>query len=198
MNAEKVGIDSYVTLLDMAILADDVELTEKFLEEQAAGNAPTIDPDLLEYGDGYLENAVIVESLHVARWLLSRGFDPNQRNDVGATPLLVSQVRTEEGLRATRDLVKFGANLDERSTRFNLTPLMFARVNGDLRKVQCLLALGARMPKGEDYSKISIEQAKLEKVALVDEFLASSINQIPSGVSENCSLEDARPSEDRP
>jgi hypothetical protein len=183
-----LGLDSYLTLLDFAVMADDVEMTAALLERQSAESELAISPERLEYGGAHLENAALVESGSVVRWLLEQGFDPNKAGESGATPLFFTQVRTESGLRATRDLMAYGANIEMRA-RFNLTPMMFARVNGDLRKVQCLLALGAQVPGEDEYVAVRIDDSKAEKIMIVDDFLRSSEREIPKQIMDICSID---------
>lgn len=71
--------------------------------------------------------------------------------------------------------------------------MMFARVNGDLRKAQCLLALGARVPDESEYSEVTVEESRRNKVQIVDGFLKSMDKAIPKTILDICSLDKSGP-----
>lgn len=182
------GVDSHITLLDLAILADDVAMTEAMLERLGSGEVSRIDPSNLDYGGRYLEIAAFVGSVDVVKMLLERGFDPNKSNDLGVTPLHVTLAPGTSGLIIIRNLVTHGADIERRTNR-NITPMMIARLMGDLAKAQCLLALGASVPDDHAYDGLRVDESRQNSIAAVDDFLKSPLKPIPASITEYCSLE---------
>jgi hypothetical protein len=179
-------IESYITLLDLAILADDVELAESFLARLESDPAAVIETEKLDYGGLYLGLGAFAESSGVVEWLLVGGADPNESEESGLTALHASQARTESGLKVIRDLVAYGADV-ERSVGNGHTPVMSGRQNGDLNKVQCLIALGARVPEESELIEVRGLFTNHGKVQIVDDFLMASDRSIPKSIIETCS-----------
>ncbi len=112
----------------------------------------------------------------------------DQLNDVGASALHFSYTRTDSGLRITRDLVGSGANI-ELHARNGMTPLVAAWQRGDLRKVQCLAALGAQVP--EDVNAVGGTLQALVDPAdfrLIVDFLQAQERTIPDNIARICSV----------
>lgn len=177
---------AYVLLLDLTILADDVEMTSVFFERLSSDPSLDIPDEQLRYGDKYLQMAVGVESDNVVGWLLDHGFDPNEVDERGATALHYSRARTDKGLRAIRSLVMHGANI-EMLAEFNFTPMIGARQKGDLRKAQCLYSLGAQIPSEDEYPDGISYFTNPEDVQVVDDFLNSEQKNIPERIQTICS-----------
>lgn len=187
ISAVEVGPDSYYTLLDFAIMANDPELTAEMFERQRLELSVEFRRDSLISGESHLETAVYSESDQVVLWLLENGSDPNQTNDIGASALHFSGTRTESGLRVTRDLVTAGADIDIRAEN-DVTPLIIALRRGDLRKVQCLVSLGAQVP--DDVEAVEILPQFLvdpNDVLAAVEFLKSPNREIPDHIASICS-----------
>ena len=188
LSSVAVGIESYYTLIDFAIMANDAELVAALFEKQLQDPSLQLPKEKLTLGGEYLPNAAFSESDNVVRWLMSRGFDPNQTNDMGAAALHFSGARTDGGLRVARDLVAQGADVELRAGN-GVTPLILAwRQNGDLRKVQCLISLGAQIPSASELPDIRpgilVTQADID---VVTAFLDSPNSAIPESISRICS-----------
>jgi len=177
--------DSFISLIDLAIFADDVALTEKFLSRLDSGSEEGLETRTLQYGGLYLELAAFAESSNVARWLLEHGFDAREPDENGLSALHASQARTIDGLRLISDLVSFGAEIEARAGG-TATPLMLARLNGDMKKVQCLLALGAQMPSEDKYDDVNGSHKSPEKVQKIDDFLKLDDRVIPESIQSIC------------
>jgi hypothetical protein len=188
LSSVAVGIESYYTLIDFAIMANDDELVAALFEKQTQDPSLRYPEEKLTLGSEYLLNAAFSESDNVVRWLMNQGFDPNQTNDMGAAALHFSGARTDGGLRVARDLVAQGADIEMRAGN-GVTPLILAwRQNGDLRKVQCLISLGAQIPSASEipdiWPDILVPEADVD---LVTAFLDSSDKTVPESISRICS-----------
>lgn len=183
-----IGVESYFTLLDFAIMANDPTLVAAMFEKLEQDPALKIPVEKLTLGGEYLPNAAYSESDKVVRWLMNQGFDPNQANDMGATALHFSGARTDGGLRVARDLVAGGADIDIK-THSGVTPLILAwRQYGDLRKVQCLVSLGAQIPSASELPDLRPDILAVEAdIQAVTEYLASAERFVPEPISRVCS-----------
>ena len=175
----------YITLFDLAVIADEVDLVaathEKQLEfEHLEGE--------LRQGDSALLTAVYAEADDVIRWLLENGYDADEIDENGGTPLFYSGTRTEDGLRATRDLVANGANPNFEGPD-GITPLRLAWRQGNLRKAQCLISLGAVIPEPlpelDERLSSFVDPYDVDRVTA---FLTDSDRQIPDRIAEICSI----------
>lgn len=188
LSSVAVGIESYYTLIDFAIMANDDELVASLFERQTQDPSLKFSDEKLTLGGEYLPNAAYSESDKVVRWLLNQGFDPNQANDMGAAALHFSGARTDGGLRVARDLVTQGADIELQAEN-GVTPLILAwRQYGDLRKVQCLVSLGARVPSASELPDLrpDILTAQAD-IQAVTEYVESSERLIPESISGICS-----------
>jgi len=186
LSAEHQAVSSVVTLLDLSILADDVPLTETLFLRLDADAGSMIATGELTYGGLYLQAAAFAESARVVDWLLAQGADPNEPDDHGVTPLHAAAARTEGGLYAIRSLVEYGADIERRSES-GFTPLLSGRERGDLRKVQCLVALGARVPTEGVLVDQPRPMSNPAAVKSIDDFLASGERSIPEEIGSICS-----------
>jgi ankyrin repeat protein len=135
--------DSFaLTLLDLAVYADDVELVRLYLDQgipiegypQRGVHAYT--------GGTSLHVAAISGSLRSAEVLLQSGADPSAIDDRGNSPLTASLGFSEPGLELTQLLIDWGGDLERRNSD-GLTALELAISLGDIEKVRLLLSNGA-------------------------------------------------------
>ncbi len=193
VNPGRVEDESYVSLLDMAIISDDAELTAKYAAEVTQQEFEVLNGDLLEYGGRYVELGSYFESVHAVVALLDAGYDPNGVDEQGGvTPLHAAKVVSENGLQLIRELVRFGGDLDA-ATESGITPIVAGRQNGDLAKVQCLYVLGARVPEASVVEGLSNEMPRVlgasrESIAAIDSFLSRPQGQVPKEVANICEL----------
>ena len=139
----RIGLDASVSLLDIAIIADDSEKTRSFVALLTEGRVTNRKPDDLLYGGQFVHLAAYFESKRAVHELLDLGFDPNEAGPLGMTPLHTSSVVTENGLGVISELVRFGADMEIKAENGE-TPILMAMRKGDQRKVQCLHALRAK------------------------------------------------------
>ena len=184
-SGEDQAIESYITLLDLAIFSDDVDLTESFFKRLESDPSANIEAAKLNYGGLRLQTAAFAESSNVVSWLLDQGVDPNEPDDAGLTPLHASHARTEGGLLSIKSLVEHGADI-ERSVGNGFTPLMLGRQRGDLGKVQCLISLGAQFPENSDLTEVRGPLANHTNIKAVDDFLTSTDRRIPERIRDIC------------
>ncbi len=183
------GIELYFTMLDFAIMADDVSLTAEMHERQMTELAPEFREEKLLSEDRHLLTAIFYESDAVVRWLLENGYDANEAIESGWTPIFGIKARTDSGLRITRDLVANGADLEHEGP-YETTPLLDARRTGNLRKAQCLVSLGAQIPQqlppieASPYSLVDPEN-----VEQVTAFLSDADRSIPGKIAGICSID---------
>ena len=180
-------IESYITLLDLAIFADDVSLTESFFKRLESDPTANIEAEKLEYAGLHLQAAAFAESSTVVDWLLEQGFDPNEPDEIGLTPLHASHARTKSGFLVIKSLVEHGGDI-ERSVGNGFTPLILGRHRGDLGKVQCLISLGAMVPEESELTEDQGPLVNHGNVQAVDDFLTSSDQRIPDRITDICSL----------
>lgn len=173
--AEIDGKDEYKnTPLMIAILYDREQMVRRLVERGAAVNATGgagQSPLILAAQEGQTETvrfllgkgarmgwkdssgenaftrAVLNNQLNVMRLLLDRGANPNERNWLGFTPLMIAAEQSPEALNF---LIDRGAQLRV-TGRGGLTPLMLAGMRGNADTVKILLSKGAR-PNDTDSS----------------------------------------------
>ena len=134
---------NYTTLLDVAIAADDRELTARVIERIGHGRftqAVRIDPNSNDNHPLFL--AVRLESLNAFEALLTNSLDPHVVDHAGFSLLHVAGGQTESGLKLLVRLIKLGLDVNSR-TEAGLTPVLAARSRGDIGAVVCLLTNGA-------------------------------------------------------
>lgn len=180
-----LGGGDLVSLLDLAVIADDAEMTQKNFRKLDASDRWKIDSDKLAYGGYYLELAAYFESPNAVLALLSEGYDPNTKNFNGMSALHAATTQSTNGLKTINVLALNGADL-ELVEENDLTPLVLARLNGNLRKVQCLISLGALVPDRTRMIEKSAGRNRKESVEIVDSFLYSTDRLIPDQISEIC------------
>ena len=192
---EGAGFEVIFTLLDFAIMANDVELTAEMYERQTTELSPEFRREELISGDMHLMTAIHFESDAVVRWLLENGYDANETYDMGWTPIFGVAAGTDGGLRAIRDLVAFGAELEWEGPD-GITPLLTARRQGDLRKAQCLVSLGAQVPESlpamEESPSVFVDPHEVEQITA---FLSDIDREIPDHIESICTI-DGHPSQE--
>ena len=176
----------YITLFDLAVIADDVDLVAETHEKQLELERRE---EEFQLRDSPLLTAVYAEADDVVRWLLENGYGADEIDENGGNPLFYSGTRTEDGLRATRDLVANGADPNLEGPD-GITPLRLAWRQGNMRKTQCLISLGAEIPEPlpELDGRLSsfVDPYDVDQVAA---FLANSDRVIPDRIAEICSIE---------
>ena len=100
------------------------------------------------------------------------------------TPLYSAQVFSEAGLRIVRRLVDAGADIETANANGH-TAIAYAAWQGDLLKVQCLLALGAPLPAQVDMETLS-SLHPYDAVLATNRFIASREKKILPQVAEIC------------
>lgn len=178
-----IGADAKISLLDMAIIADDREMTRAYAT-MLANEAPLPQSDLLLYGGEYLNLAAYFDSIAAIRELLDMGFDPNTAGEFGMTALHSSSVVSTQGLRVISELVQFGGNLEAKASNGE-TPIGMARRKGNLRKVQCLFLLGAST-EDLDSQNTGLTDTGRKAVEQIDDFLNAANNDLPQEITKFC------------
>ena len=105
--------------------------------------SPQILQSVLQYGartDHALSSAVMNNHYENVRLLLIHGVDPNEANDQGITPLMVSILHGN--IRIIKLLVQYGADLDKQNINGD-TALMYAGRQGRRELFRILVGLGA-------------------------------------------------------
>ncbi len=176
----------YVTLFDFSVMADNVRLVAETHEKHLELRRREED---LQLADSPLLTAVYAEADDVVRWLLENGYEANEISEIGTTPLFHSGTRTDDGLRATRDLIANGADPQHEGPN-GVTPLTFAWRQGNLRKIQCLISLGAKIPEPlpvlEGPFSGFVDPYDIEQVTA---FLSDNDREIPDRIAEICSID---------
>jgi len=183
---DQIASDWSYTLLDLAVMADDAELT-RFFAEQLSGGGMYDPKTKLLYEGRFLQLGAYFESKNAVRELLELGFDPNDGEGHEGTALHEARVFTVDGLEVIRTLVIKGANLNSLTDR-EFTPIMHARNFGHLAKAQCLYSLGAKVPDLTDSSARLPIFVSPESVAGVTAFLADPNKEVPEYISKVCKL----------
>ena len=158
--ASKEGLDSAVALLlrngvteppytnadpkwqmMRAVKAGDLTKVQQMLEQ-----GTPVDLELNDSGDNGLMMAIAYRQLHVARFLLKHGSNPNYQNHSGDNPLRVSVGwNYEDNEKFREELLEAGANPNLRD-QTGTTPFIAACVYGDLNpKITQMVAHGAHI-----------------------------------------------------
>ena len=182
-------IEAIFTLLDFAIMANDIELIAEMHERQMTELSPEFRRNRTLAGEMHLQTVVHFESDAAARWLLDNGYDANETYEYGWTPIFGVEAKTDGGLQVIRDLVAHGAEI-EREGPDSITPLLHARRQGNLRQAQCLISLGAQIPMPlpilEESAYPWIDPYNVEQVTA---FLSDTERQIPASIADICSID---------
>jgi hypothetical protein len=179
------GQQGYVSLLDIAVSADDSIMTKEFLARGLSPTGNAANPDQHLYGANSLQLAARLEASNSTAVLLAAGTDAGLTDAEGFAPLHFTGSQTAAGLVVMRLLVEYGAEIDKAS-RSGVTPMMMARVNGDLRKVQCLVRMGARQPTQDELALLPIKQPMAARIAAVDQFLQGAAMETAPDVVASC------------
>ncbi len=184
---EEVTIEygGIVSLLDMAIIADDPELVRQYADGDTVEGNEKPELGLLLYAEQYIQVGAFYESRNALRELGALGHDPRAPDEFGGTPLHVVNAYTSTGLQLVRDFAAAGIDLDARTDR-GITPIMAARLRGDLVKAQCLVALGAEIPAMAVFGPWDVEAHREGVVAAVDVFLSDREREIPTDILTVC------------
>ena len=135
-----------VSLFDMAIIADDPDLVRQYADGDPVEGNEKPETDILLYGEQFVQVGAYFESRNALRELGALGHDPRTPDEFGGTPLHVVNAYTSSGLQLIRDFASAGIDVNSRTER-GITPMMAARLRGDLTKAQCLFAIIGVMPR---------------------------------------------------
>lgn len=178
----------FVTLLDMAIIANDAGSVERVLGRGHRWESPDARGMKHLSEPSSVGTAVYFESPEALEVLLTRGAAVNVQDSKGATPLHLASVQTEKGLRSLASLVRAGANLETKTTT-GYTPLEVAVINRDSRKAQCLHRLGSIVPKEFNVSPPSPrplpEDVVAERSRILD-LLSRPSAKVPDDIESYC------------
>lgn len=171
------------SILSMAIVADDSELTRKYADRLEQNRSHV--PDDLMYGGEYVALAAFFESENALDELLRLGLSAVETSgDSWETPLYNARIFTEAGLRVVRRLVDAGADIHALNSRGG-TEIGGAAWHGDLLKVQCLYSLGAALPLPTSTDNISFSRS-IESIMKTNSFIRADDKELPKQVSEIC------------
>ncbi len=176
------------SLIEIAIAADDPELTLQLIEQLRQSHF--VEPSDLLISRQYVNWAAHLESAKAMKALLDTGVyltaEPSQSAD---TALLVSRAFTDSGLEIIRMLVDSGASI-EAAVGGSPTAAQYAARDGDLAKVQCLYSMGATLPPSsvveEAIAQDSMFHSK-DALEATRKFLADDEKEIPESVAKICS-----------
>ncbi len=174
-----------VSLFDMAIIADDPELVRQYADGDPVEGNEMPERGLLLYAEQFIQVGAFYESRNALRELGALGHDPRAPDEYGGTALHLVNAYTSTGLQLIRDFVSAGIDVNARTER-GITPLMAARLRGDLTKARCLVALGAEIPVMEAFDPWTVEPHRDAAVAAVDAFLMDEEREIPTDVLTVC------------
>ncbi len=180
-----IGNEAIVSMFDLAIIADDEELVRTFAGGDPVEGNEKPEIDFLLYGEQFIQVGAYFESRDALRTLGELGHDPRTPDEFGGTPLHIVNAYTSSGLQLIRDFVSAGIDVNAATER-GITPVMAARMRGDLTKAQCLVAMGAEIPVMAVFSPWNVEPHKEEAVAAVDAFLTAEEREIPTDVLTVC------------
>ena len=174
-----------VSLLDMAIIADDPELVRQYADGDPVEGNEKPDLGLLLYAEQFIQVGAYYESRNALRELGALGHDPRVPDEYGGTALHVVNAYTSTGLQLIRDFASAGLDLNARTER-GITPIMAARLRGDLIKAQCLVALGADIPVMAAFGPWDVAEHRQQAAAAVDVFLTAEEREISADVLAVC------------
>ncbi len=180
-----IGNDGIVSLFDMAIIADDPELVRQYSGGDPVEENEKPEVDILLYAEQFIQLGAYFESRNALRELGALGYDPREPDEFGGTSLHVVNAYTSAGLQLILDLASTGIDVNARTDR-GITPIMAARMRGDLTKAQCLFALGADIPDMAVFEPWLIEPHRDAGVAAVDAFLLAEEREVPMDVLAVC------------
>ena len=179
------GNAAIVSLFDMAIIADDPEQVRRYAGGDPVETNEKPEVDSLLYAEQFIQLGAYFESRNALRALGAMGHNPRIADEVGATPLHVVNAYTSAGLRLIKDFASAGLDVNAATER-DITPMMTARLRGDLVKAQCLYALGGRIPDMVELAPWTIEPHRETAVAAVDAFFLAGEREVPVRVLEVC------------
>jgi hypothetical protein len=179
------GVQGYLTLLDIAAVADDGGATTSLLKSGVSPLGTQSKHGLHLYGGNTLQLAALMEARRSVLALLQNGVDPDIRDADGLSALHSVGTQTIDGLRVIVDLVHHGADLNLRSKN-GMTPILMARASDDVRKVECLVLLGATRPSPEEMAALQAESASKSTVDAIDAVLRTGIVNTSSDVWRTC------------
>jgi len=182
---------NYVTLLDIAVAADDEDLLRKVLSEtdpKRLKQAVDIRTESNDYNPLFL--SAILESFRAFTDLINYKFDPpvdpKMMNSNGYQLIHVAGGQTAGGLKLIRMLVDMGFDPNSKTTA-GQTPLLTARARGDVHAVHCLMLLGAMPPESlpalqDDSMNETIRQNRVE----IDKILRTGVVEPDETVMRIC------------
>ena len=177
-----------VSLFDMAIIADDPELVRQYAGGDPVEGNEKPDRGLLLYAEQFIQVGAYYESRNALRELGALGHDPSVPDEYGGTPLHIVNAYTSAGLQLIRDFVSAGIDVNAQTER-GITPMMAARLRGDLVKAQCLYSFGAEVPDMSVFEPWDVMPHRDAAVAAVDAFLLAEEREIPTDVLTVCLTE---------
>ncbi len=183
-----IGNGGIVSLFDMAIIADDPELVRQYADGDPVEGNEKPDVDLLLYAEQFIQLGAYFESRNALRELGALGHDPRVLDEFGANSLHVVNAYTSAGLQLIRDFVSAGIDVNAGTER-GITPIMAARMRGDLVKAQCLFAFGAEIPELAVFEAWIIEPHRDAGVAAVDAFFLAEEREVPTDILTVCLTE---------
>lgn len=179
------GNEGIVSLLDMAIVADDADLVRQYAGGDTVEGNEKPEADILLYAEEFIQIGAFFESRNALRELGALGHDPRAADEHGGTALHVVNAYTSSGLQLINDFVSAGIDVNARTER-GITPIMAARLRGDIVKAQCLYTMGAEVPDIAVFEPWRIEPHRDAAVAMVDAFLLAEEREIPAEILSNC------------
>ena len=187
---EEVTIEygGIVSLFDMAIIADDPELVRQYADGDPVEGNEKPDRGLLLYAEQFIQVGAYYESRNALRELGALGHDPRAPDEYGGTALHIVNAYTSTGLQLIRDFASTGIDVNGPTER-GITPIMAARLRGDLVKAQCLFALGAEIPDMSVFEPWDVEPHRDAAVAAVDAFLLADEREVPTDVLSVCLID---------
>ncbi|NBC37304.1 ankyrin repeat domain-containing protein [Novosphingobium sp. FSY-8] len=193
--AQRVWVSMIAALAGLALLAPTPAAAQfqkgyKFLESVRKREGQEVTDALSEPGTTIVntqdsttgETALhIVTARRDAAWiafLISRGADPNIRDNKGATALVIaSNLGFVEGAQA---LINAGARVDETGSTGE-TPLIFAVHRRDLAMMRVLLKAGANPDRADSSGRSARDYAKLDRGGTVLQEIESNAKSGPAG-----------------